>query len=225
MYSTLVTTRDRLEAYGPTPLTDCEILATLFGQDMPDDQAHTLAQALLTRFESWLGLQRASLVDLCTVVGMLPARAAALKVALDLGRRQLLPAPGTYLQISKPADLATLLMLEMSHLEQEHVRVVVLNTKNYVLGIETVVTGSLNKAGLRVAEIFKPAIRANAAAIVVVHNHPSGEPTPSLEDRAFTEELLQAGRLMDIPCLDHLIIGAPPRWVSLRERDLGLAWG
>lgn len=225
MYPPLLTTRDRLEAYGPTPLTDTEILATLLGQDMTDDQAHTLAQALLSRFESWLGLQRASLADLGTVAGMLPARAAALKAALDLGRRQLLPVPGTSLQISKPADLAHLLMLEMSHLEQEHVRVVVLNTKNYVLGIETVVTGSLNTAGVRVAEIFKPAIRANAAAIAVVHNHPSGDVTPSLEDRAFTEELLQAGRLLDIPCLDHLIIGAPPRWVSLRERNLGLAWG
>jgi len=122
--------------------------------------------------------------------------------------------------IRSPADVATLLMVEMSHLDQEHLRTVLLDTKNRVQQINTVYIGSLNSATIRVGEVFKEAVRRNSAGIIVVHNHPSGEATPSIDDIEVTRQLVAAGRLLDIELLDHLIIGRG-QYVSLRERGLG----
>ncbi|MDW8405351.1 RadC family protein, partial [Chloroflexus sp.] len=122
--------------------------------------------------------------------------------------------------IRSPADVAALLMVEMSHLDQEHLRTVLLDTKNRVQQISTIYIGSLNSATIRIGEVFKDAVRRNSAAIIVVHNHPSGEATPSPEDIQVTRQLVAAGRLLDIEVLDHLIIGRG-HYVSLRERGLG----
>ena len=122
--------------------------------------------------------------------------------------------------IRGPQDVAAMLMVEMGALEQEELRVIVLNTKNHVLAVVTVYRGTINAAAVRVAEVFKEAIRRNAAAIIVAHNHPSSDPTPSAEDHAVTRELVEAGKLLGIELLDHLVVGAT-HWVSLRERGLG----
>jgi DNA repair protein RadC len=113
-------------------------------------------------------------------------------------------------------------MAEMAHLEQEHLRVLYLDTRNRLIGSETVYIGSLNAAHIRVSEVFREATRCNCAAIIVAHNHPSGDPTPSPEDVEVTRQLVAAGDLLDIELLDHLIIGRQ-RFVSLRERGLGFA--
>ncbi len=139
---------------------------------------------------------------------------------LEIGRRLLLVQPEQRPQIGSPADVAKLLMLEMSHLEQEQLRVVLLNTKNYVLKIVTVYIGTIDSSPVRVCEVFRAAMRHNAAAIIVVHNHPSSDPAPSREDVAVTRQLSEAGQLLGIELLDHLIIGLG-RWISLRERRLG----
>lgn len=122
--------------------------------------------------------------------------------------------------ISSPADVAALLLVEMSQLSQEQLRVVCLDTKNHVQTIHTVYQGCVNSSAVRVAEVFREPIRRNSAAIIVAHNHPSGDPTPSPEDVAVTRQLVDAGKLLDIAVLDHLIIGQG-QWVSLRERRLG----
>ena len=124
------------------------------------------------------------------------------------------------MQIRSPHDVAALLMLEMGHLEHEVLRTVLLNTKNMVLGTPTIYQGSVNQTTLRVGELFREAIRQNATALIVVHNHPSGDPTPSPEDVAATRTLVEAGKLVDIEVLDHLVIGRH-RYVSLKERRLG----
>jgi len=124
------------------------------------------------------------------------------------------------LQIRSPQDVASILQLEMGLLEQEHLRVVLLNTKNHVLGIRDVYKGSLNTSLIRVGEVFRDAVKENCAAIVVAHNHPSGDPTPSPEDIRVTRELVAAGRLLDIEVLDHLVIGRN-KHVSLRQKKLG----
>src|SRR5436190_3100952 len=111
-------------------------------------------------------------------------------------------------------------MLEMGLLDQETLRVVILNTKNQVIKFSDVYRGSLNSSLVRIAEVFKEAIRVNAAAIIVAHNHPSGDPTPSPEDVRVTEEIVSAGKLLEIEVLDHLIIGER-KFVSLREKRLG----
>jgi DNA repair protein RadC len=129
-------------------------------------------------------------------------------------------APQERLQVRSPLDVANLLMLEMSLLEQEQLRVVLLDTKNYIIRVHTVYTGSLNSAVVRISEVFREPIRTNSAAIAVAHNHPSGDPTPSPEDVRVTEMIVEAGALLDIDVLDHLIIGRN-RFVSMKERGLG----
>ena len=196
------------------------MLAILLRTGLQGTNVIQLAQKLLRDNGGWLGLQRLSFEELTNIHGFGAAKAAQVKAALEIGRRLLLAQPEQRPQISSPADVATLLMVEMSHLEQEHLRVVLLNTKNYVLKIETIYIGSINSSAVRVGELFKAALRVNAAALIVVHNHPSGDPSPSPEDVAVTRQLVEAGKLLDVDVLDHLIIGQG-RWVSLRERRLG----
>ena len=125
-------------------------------------------------------------------------------------------------QVTSPADIAGLLMVEMGHLTQEQLRVVCLNTKNYIQKIHVVYQGSVNESPIRVGEIFREPLRLNSAAIILAHNHPSGQPEPSPEDLLVTRQIVEAGKLLDCEVLDHLIIGQG-RWVSLRERRLGFA--
>jgi DNA repair protein RadC len=128
--------------------------------------------------------------------------------------------PSDRLQVKSPADIAAVLMLEMGWLDQEELRTVLLDTKNRVQAIHTVYKGSVNSAIIRIGEVFKPAIRANSAALIVAHNHPSSDPTPSPEDILVTRQIVEAGKLLDIDCLDHLVI-SHNKWVSMRERGLG----
>lgn len=125
-------------------------------------------------------------------------------------------------KIRQPQDIAALLMLEMSYLDQEELRTVLLDTKSYLQGIVMVYKGSLNTSLIRVGEVFKAALRANSASIIIAHNHPSTDPEPSPEDILVTRQIVEAGRLLDVQCLDHLIIGQG-RWVSLRERGIGFS--
>jgi DNA repair protein RadC len=178
-----------------------------------------LAQQLLVEQGGWPGLLRADYGTLRERHGMGEAKTAALKAALEIGRRLLLTEQEQRFQIKSPSDAAGLLMLEMSHLDQEHLRTVLLDTKNRVQVITTVYIGSLNASLIRIGEIFKEALKRNSAALIVVHNHPSGDPTPSPEDVLVTREIISAGKLLDIDVLDHLVIGQG-RFVSMRERGL-----
>jgi DNA repair protein RadC len=126
--------------------------------------------------------------------------------------------------IHSPEDAADLVQYEMSTLDQEQLRVIMLNARNHVLGVKTIYQGSLNSSQVRVGEIFRPAIKHNAAAIIIAHNHPSGSPSPSPDDVSLTSVILKAGKLLDISCLDHLIIGANT-FVSLNRRGLGFEGG
>ncbi len=140
--------------------------------------------------------------------------------AMELGRRASSLAPEDRVVISSPRDIANLFMAEMSLLEREELRVLLLNTKNQVLGVEKLYSGSVNSALVRPAEVFTAAVRRTCPAVVVVHNHPSGDPTPSPEDVSMTKRLVEAGELLDIELLDHVVIGEQ-RFVSMKERKLG----
>ena len=169
------------------------------------------ARALLPR-SGLAGLAGAGVADL--PIG--PRRAAAVVAAVELGRRMASAWPAQGWRIRAPADLAERLIPAMGHLEQEELRSVLLNTKNTVIGMVTVYAGNLAGSSVRVGEVFREAVRRQSAAMVVVHNHPSGDPSPSAEDLRITRELAEAGRLLDIELLDHLVIGHG-RWVSLRS--------
>jgi len=214
--------RERLEALGPQVLSSAELLAILLRTGVPGENAVQVGQRLLQNFKNLSGLQRAPFVDLMNEHGIGEAKAAQIKAAIELGRRLTLESPEERATINSPADAAALVQYEMSALEQEHLRVLLLDTKNHVLAREEVYRGSVNMSQVRVGEVFKAAIRHNASAIVVVHNHPSGDPTPSPEDIAVTRAIVQAGKLVDVDVLDHLIIGQA-RWVSMKERGLGFA--
>jgi DNA repair protein RadC len=136
--------------------------------------------------------------------------------AVELGRRVASAWPAAGWRIRVPADLAERMIPAMGHLEQEELRCVLLNTKNTVTGMVTVYSGNLAGSSVRIGEVFREAVRRQSAAVVVVHNHPSGDPSPSAEDLRITREMAEAGRLLDIELLDHLVIGHG-RWVSLRS--------
>ena len=148
-------------------------------------------------------------------------RAESIEAAIEFAKLIHLPDTAERLQIRSPADVANLLMLEMGLLEREQLRVIGLDTKNHVVNVETVYSGSLNTTVVRIAEVLRMAIINNCAGIILVHNHPSGDPTPSPEDVQVTELIKDAGEKLNIAVLDHMIFGRN-RYVSLKERGLGL---
>ena len=212
--------RERLKKYGAGSLSTAELLAIILRTGVGGESAIDVAMRLLAKFGGLLGLAKASFAELEKEHGLGLAKAAQLKAAFELGRRMVVASPRERPQIKSPAEAANLLMLEMGMLQQEHMRTILLDSKNRVLAIPTIYIGSLNASMIRIGELFREAIKQNAAAIIVVHNHPSGDPTPSLEDVKITKLLTRAGELLDIEVLDHLIIGRQ-RYVSLKERGLG----
>ncbi len=216
--------RERLAKLGPKSLTAAELLAILLRVGMVGESAVQVGQRLLQTFGGISGIHRASFDELSGQKGVKLAKAAQIKAAIELGRRLVLESPEEKPAIHTPADVADLLQYEMSALDQEELRVLLLDTRNRVLHTETVYRGSVNSSQVRVAEIFKTAIRRNATNLIVVHNHPSGDPTPSPDDVAITRAILQAGELLDIKLLDHIVIGSG-RFVSLKERGLGFSQG
>ncbi|MCW5875643.1 MAG: DNA repair protein RadC [Anaerolineales bacterium] len=211
--------RERLRQQGAQSLSTAELLAVLLRTGVPGESAVRLGERLLGHFGGLAGLQRADFAEVQSQHGLGEAKAATLKAAIELGRRLAVQEPGERPAISGPADAAALVQYEMAGLEQEHLRAILLDTRNKVIAIEEVSQGTLNSAQVRIAELFKAAIRRNAAALILVHNHPSGDPTPSADDIALTRQVREAGRLLEIEVLDHLIIGQG-RYVSLKEQKL-----
>ncbi|MDE0141937.1 MAG: DNA repair protein RadC [Caldilineaceae bacterium] len=212
--------RERLEYVGARALSAAELLAILLRTGGKGENVIRQSERLLTEFNGLSGLAQASFEELTKTRGVGKAKVTQIKAALELGRRLLLAAPLERDKIQSPSDVANLLMLEMGMLEREQVRVVLLDTKNNVQRTPVVYSGSLNAAVIRVGEIFTEAVRANSASLIVVHNHPSGDPTPSPEDVQVTKQIVAAGKLLQIDVLDHLII-TRNSYVSLKERRLG----
>jgi DNA repair protein RadC len=214
--------RERLGKLGPQALSNAELLAILLRVGVTGENAVQVGQRLLQTFGGLAGLHRATFDEVRAQHGIGDAKAAQIKAAIELGRRLTLESPEERPAINSPAEAAALVQYEMSGLEQEHLRVILLDTRNRVLDIVEIYRGSVNSSQVHIGEVFKPAIRRNATAIIVIHNHPSGDPTPSPDDVAVTRAILQAGKLLDIDVLDHMVIGQG-RWVSLKERGLGFA--
>ena len=192
----------------------------VIGSGHGNDNVLQLAQLLLAETDGLLGLSRATTRELRQVKGIGEVKAAQIKAALELGRRAVkLPLVERPI-IRSPAEAANLLMPEMSNLEQEHTRVSLLDTRNHVLSMPTIYIGNLNSTVIRIAELFRIGIRENAASLIVAHNHPSGDPAPSPDDIAVTRKMVEAGELLGIEVLDHIIIGRHS-FVSLKERSLG----
>jgi len=212
--------RERLAALGAGALSSAELIAILLRTGIEGLNAVQLAQNLLMDLGGLAGLHRVPYEELCSQRGIGPAKAAQLKAAVELGRRLGVALPEERPTIQSPDDAAALLIYEMGAMEQEHLRVLLLDTRNRLIRTIEVYRGSLNTSLIRVGEVFRDAVRSNAASIIIVHNHPSGDPTPSPEDVNVTRALVEAGRLLDIEVLDHLVIGKNC-FVSLKSKGLG----
>lgn len=214
--------RERLRDFGASALSAAELLAILLRTGSARESALAQAARLLATFGDLTGMARASFAELCAERGLGEAKAAQLQAAIELGIRVQAAAPQERPVMRSPEDVARIHAPEMSLFEQEHVRVVLLDARNRMLASEDVYRGSVHTTNVRVGELFRPAVRANAAGIVLVHNHPSGDPSPSAADIQLTQMMIEAGKLLDIDVLDHLVIGGG-KHVSLRAAGVGFA--
>jgi DNA repair protein radc len=214
--------RERLAEVGPQALSNAELLAILLRVGVKGENSVQVGQRLLQEFGGLTGLHRATFQEVCAQHGIGAAKAAQIKAAIELGRRLAVESPEERPTIHSPADAAGLVQYEMSALICEELWVMLLDTRNHVQHVEKMYRGSLNSSMVRVGEIFKPALQRSAAAVIIVHNHPSGDPTPSPEDIALTRAVIQAGKLLDVDVLDHLVIGRG-RFISMKEKGLGFS--
>jgi DNA repair protein RadC len=207
----------RLASIGPQALTLIELLSVVLGTErQPDVGARVLAEC-----RTIAGIRSRSIAELAASTQLTFTRAKRLAAALELGRRAVqVSEERPY--IKSPADAAQLLR-DMGTLDQEQMRVLALDTKNRVIETVTVYQGSVHTTVIRVCELMKAAIRVNATSIIIAHSHPSGDPTPSPEDVAVTTEIVKAAKILDLDCIDHLVIGSAGKFVSLKERGLGFS--
>ena len=211
--------RERLARLGPRSLSNAELLAIQLRTGAPGENAVQVAQRLLDAFGGVTGLHRAAFEEVCAQHGIGTAKAAQIKSALELGYRMKHESIEKA-TIHSPEEAAQLILHDMGALEQEELWVILLDTRNKLISIENIYRGSLNSSQVRVGELFKNAIRRNSASLIVAHNHPSGDPTPSPDDIAVTRAIVEAGKLLDVDVLDHLVIGSG-KFISMKQRGLG----
>lgn len=214
--------RERLLRYGAQVLSDAELLAVLIRTGTRSESALVLAQRILKGDGAKSGLAYvvdSTVEELSNIKGIGTAKAVQIKAAVELGRRISSYNGRKQIVITSPLDVKDLLMEEMRFLEKEHFKTILLNTKNHVISIEDISVGSLNSSIVHPREVFKPAIRRSSASVILVHNHPSGDPTPSKEDIEVTSRLVNAGNILGISVLDHIIIGNN-FILSLKEQGL-----
>ena len=204
----------RAAQYGTNALSSAELLHLVLGLEYVEP-----INALLSKAGNLVALSNMPVEEIEGFDHIGRGRALKIKAALELGRRAMLACPDRTRYVRSPVEAAEILAGTRDY-EQEHLSVILLDTRNSVIGVEEIYIGTVNSAQVRIAEIFRPAIRRNAAAIVVSHNHPSGDPSPSAEDVRVTRAVVEAGKLMDIDVLDHVVVGNPG-WVSMKERGLG----
>jgi DNA repair protein RadC len=208
--------RERMQRQGPAALSHAELLAILLRTGTRNESAVRLAERILNECGGLRRFAERSWDELTHIRGIGPVKALQLQASIELGRRVARSRLPETVRITRPQDAADLLMEEMRHLREEHFVCLFLNTKNQVIGRQTLSIGSLNASVVHPREVYRAAIRRSSASILCAHNHPSGDPTPSSEDIQLTRRLAEAGELIGIELLDHLVIG-DNRFISLKE--------
>ena len=200
--------REKLIARGASALTDSELIAILLRTGLPGANAVQVAAKLLERYKSLNGLSRCTVEEIKDIPGIGPAKAVQLVAAFGLGQR-LAKETLAREKIDSPELVYDLLAPEMRSLHKESLRVILLDTRYHLLRIQEVSLGSVNESIAHPRDVFRPAVISSAYAVIVVHNHPSGDPSPSQSDHSLTRRLAEAAELLQIKLLDHIIIGAP----------------
>ncbi len=208
--------REKLDRLGPSGLGDNELLALILGHGFRSTSAIEVANRLLAAVSGVHGLTRQSRADLCRLKGVGAAKASQILAAIELGRRTLARRPDRRVPLGSPRDAASYLLPSYGARQHEQFGIVLLDTKHRVLKTAVLSVGTLDASLVHPREVFREAAGGGAAAIVLFHNHPSGDPTPSGEDMALTARLVEAGRLMGIEVIDHLVL-ADARYCSFKE--------
>ncbi len=211
--------RERMALSGIGALSNAELLALILGTGSKHENALDMCTRILAEAKGWRGLVTLSPAELENIRGIGRAKACQIQAVFEIGRRMAAAVPETKKSVRCPQDIADLVMEEMRYLDKEHFRIIPLNIKNQVLEIVPVSIGSLNSSPVHPREVFKHAIKLSSAAIILVHNHPSGDPTPSREDLEVTKRLAEGGKLLGIEVLDHIIIG-DKQYASLKEKGV-----
>ena len=212
--------REKLRDNGAQVMSNSELLAILLRSGNQDESALRLAEHLLERQGGLAGLGGATAEALEQVKGIGEAKASTVLAAIELGRRVALLEPAQRLTIKTPDDVAALLLPRFRYESREHFLAVLLSTKNHVLKTAVISIGSLNASIVHPRELFREAINCRAAAVILAHNHPSGNLNPSLADQELTGKLYEAGRLMDIKVVDHLIVSPTGGCYSFADNGL-----
>jgi len=209
--------RERLLKHGAGHLSNQELLAILLGSGTKEESVIALSNRVLMHFEGLKLLTDATIEELMAIKGIGVAKGVLLLATIELGKRMNQYKPDDKYIIRSPDDGANYIMEEMRSLKQEHFVVLFLNTKNQVIHRQTIFIGSLNASIVHPREVFREAVKRSAASIIVAHNHPSGDPSPSQEDIHVTRRLVESGKMIGIELLDHLIIG-DRKFISLKEK-------
>ncbi len=214
--------RERLRARGPAALSNAELIAILLRTGCNGTSAVHVGENLLARLNGLTGLRRASHGEIAEQKGVGAAKAAQILAAIELGKRVIGAGGSERRVVRAPEDVYSLLFAEMALLEEEHLRVILLNSRNEVVGTKDVYQGNVNSVIVRTGDLFREAIREACPTVVIVHNHPSGDPSPSPEDARLTRDVVNAGKMLGIEVLDHVVLGRhAPYFVSLKNRRLG----
>lgn len=211
--------RERLIKFGPEALSAQELLALIIGRGIPKKSVMNIAQELLARFGNIKAISQASIAGLSEIKGVGLAKAAQIKACFELGKRQDLEPELKNYDIKNPQSVVKAIRASIKDKAKEHFKLILLDTRNKIIGISTISIGTLNASLVHPREIFKEAIIHNSASVVLAHNHPSGDPEPSEEDLTITKRLVDSGKILGIEVIDHIIIGKT-NFSSFKERGL-----
>lgn len=210
--------REKLIKYGASTLSNAELIAIALRTGCKNHTVLTLAKQLLANSSGIERLSDISVEELTETKGIGPSKAAQLIAAIELGRRVSISEDKRH-KIKSPTDISAYLIKDMGDLQREHFNIVMLDNKNYIIEVYNVSIGSLNSAIVHPREVFRNAIRRSSASIILAHNHPSGDVSPSKEDIAITKRLVECGELMGIAVLDHIIVGKT-EYFSFKEQSI-----
>lgn len=211
--------REKLTKYGAEVLSNAELLAILLRTGTKNESAIDIAYKLLKQQDGIGFLMDSKAEELSSIYGIGPAKAAQLKAAVELGKRLAAQTYKKEIYIRCSKDAANVLMEDMRYLKKEHMKAILLNIKCGLISIEEISIGSINSSIVHPREVFAPAIKKSCASLILVHNHPSGDPTPSQEDINITRRLVEGGKILGIEVVDHIIIG-DGKYISLKDRGI-----